>query len=119
MPGYLQIVANHTILLELWVCIGSCLGIIFVTPTTWLFKTVPTCGCWLCTIIVSLIGSNGAGKSTLLNNLQGQLLHAETLEFVHPTKNKWIKFKSEIPKDFKKMQSFLEKVHGWKIWLSI
>ena len=48
----------------------------------------------------------------LLNSLQGQLLHAETLEFTHPIKNKWVKFKSELPKDFKKMQSFLEKVHG-------
>ena len=55
----------------------------------------------------------------LLNALQGQLLHAETIEFIHPTKNKWVKFKSELPKDFKKIQSFLEKVHGWKIWLSI
>ena len=71
---------------------------------------------------ISIIGDKQYGKrmlkfkkinkelSTLLKNLQGQLLHAETLEFIHPTKNKWIKFKSELPEDFKKMLSFLNNV---------
>ena len=49
---------------------------------------------------------------SLLDALQGQLLHAETIEFIHPTKNKWVKFKSELPKDFKKMIGFLENVDG-------
>ena len=73
---------------------------------------------------VSILGDKQYGKKKLkfkkineelaflLNSLQGQLLHAETIEFTHPTKNKWVKFKSELPRDFKKMQSFLEKVHG-------
>ena len=73
---------------------------------------------------ISILGDKQYGKkklkfkkinkelAILLNSLQGQLLHAETIEFTHPTKNKWVKFKSELPKDFKKMQSFLEKVHG-------
>ena len=73
---------------------------------------------------ISILGDKQYGKKKLkfkkinkelaflLNALQGQLLHAETIEFIHPTKNKWVKFKSELPKDFKKMQSFLEKVHG-------
>ena len=73
---------------------------------------------------VSILGDKQYGKKKLkfkkinkelaflLNALQGQLLHAETVEFIHPTKNKWVKFKSELPKDFKKMLSFLEKVHG-------
>ena len=73
---------------------------------------------------VSILGDKQYGKKKLkfkkineelaflLNSLQGQLLHAETLEFTHPTKNKWVKFKSELPKDFKKVQSLLEKVHG-------
>ena len=73
---------------------------------------------------ISILGDKQYGKKKLkfkkinkelaflLNGLQGQLLHAETIEFIHPTKNKWVKFKSELPKDFKKMQSFLEKVHG-------
>ena len=73
---------------------------------------------------VSILGDKQYGKkklkfkkinkelAILLNSLQGQLLHAETIEFTHPTKNKWVKFKSELPKDFKIMQSLLEKVHG-------
>ena len=73
---------------------------------------------------VSILGDKQYGKKKLkfkkinkelaflLNALQGQLLHAETVEFIHPTKNKWVKFKSELPKDFKIMQSLLEKVHG-------
>ena len=36
-------------------------------------------------------------------NLKGQALHAETLEFLHPTKNKWVKFKTNVPTDFKKL----------------
>ena len=71
---------------------------------------------------ISIIGDKQYGKrmikfkkinkelSTLLKNLQGQSLHAETLEFIHPTKNKWIKFKSELPEDFEKMLSFLNNV---------
>ena len=50
--------------------------------------------------------------STLLDGLQGQLLHAQTLEFTHPTKNKRIKFKSDLPKDFKKILNLLEKVNS-------
>ena len=73
---------------------------------------------------ISILGDKQYGKKKLkfkkinkelaflLNSLQGQLLHAENIEFTHPTKNQWVKFKSELPKDFKKMQSFLEKVHG-------
>ena len=73
---------------------------------------------------ISILGDKKYGKrklkfkkinkkfSLLLNDLQGQLLHAETIEFIHPTKNKWVKFKSELPKDFKKMLSFLENVNS-------
>ena len=50
--------------------------------------------------------------STLLDDLQGQLLHAQTLEFTHPTKNKRIKFKSDLPKDFKKILNLLENVNS-------
>ena len=45
-------------------------------------------------------------------SLKGQLLHAETIEFIHPTKNKWVKFKSELPKDFKKNANLLENVNS-------
>ena len=73
---------------------------------------------------ISILGDKQYGKKklkfkkinkelfSLLDTLQGQLLHAETIEFIHPTKNKWVKFKSELPKDFKKMIGFLENVDG-------
>ena len=73
---------------------------------------------------ISILGDKQYGKKKLkfkkintelaflINKLQGQLLHAETIEFIHPTKNKWVQFKSELPKDFKKMLSFLDKVHS-------
>ena len=42
-----------------------------------------------------------------LNNLKGQTLHAQTLEFYHPVKKKQLKFKSNLPAEFKKMLNFL------------
>ena len=45
-----------------------------------------------------------------LSNLKGQALHAETLEFLHPTKSIWIKFKSSLPSDFRKMLNLLKKL---------
>ncbi len=33
-----------------------------------------------------------------------------SLEFVHPTKNKWVKFASDPPEDFKKMLNLLKKL---------
>ena len=68
----------------------------------------------------SLLGDKQYGKKNLkfkkinqeffklLSNLNRQALHAETLEFAHPTNNKWVKFNSELPLDFKKMLDFLE-----------
>ena len=47
-----------------------------------------------------------------LNNLSGQALHAQTLEFEHPTKKKRVSFKSNPPDDFKKMINFLNKLGG-------
>ncbi len=44
-----------------------------------------------------------------LNELNGQALHAMTLGFIHPTKNKWLNFKSNIPQDFKKLLELLNK----------
>ena len=69
---------------------------------------------------VSLLGDKQYGKKKLkfkkinndffskLNNFTGQALHAKTLEFIHPTKNKLIKFKSELPEDFNKILKMLE-----------
>ena len=46
----------------------------------------------------------------LLSNLNGQALHAQTLEFTHPTKNKRLKFSSILPNDFNKILELLKKL---------
>ncbi len=68
----------------------------------------------------SLLGDNQYGKKNLkfkkinsefetnLMKLSGQALHAKTLEFIHPTQKKIVKFKSEPPIDFKKMLNLLK-----------
>ena len=73
---------------------------------------------------ISLIGDNQYGKKNLkfkrinkiflekLINIKGQALHAQTLEFEHPTKRKWVSFKTNVPDDFKKMLDLLNKLHG-------
>ena len=43
-----------------------------------------------------------------LNDIKGQALHAQTIEFVHPKNNKLLNFKSDLPRDFKKMLDFLK-----------
>ena len=73
---------------------------------------------------VSILGDKQYGKkklkfkkinkkfSSLLNSLKGQVLHAQTLEFMHPTKNKWTKFKSDLPNDFQKMLNLLNNLNS-------
>ena len=73
---------------------------------------------------ISLIGDNQYGKRNIkfkridkiflekLINIKGQALHAQTLEFEHPTKRKWVSFKTNVPDDFKKMLDLLNKLHG-------
>ena len=43
----------------------------------------------------------------LLKLFSGQALHAKSLGFIHPTKNKWVNFESELPEDFEKMLKLL------------
>ena len=43
-------------------------------------------------------------------NISGQALHAKTLGFNHPTKNKFIQFESKLPHNFKKLVDLLEKL---------
>ena len=45
----------------------------------------------------------------ILSSFERQALHAKSLGFLHPTKNRFINFESKLPKDFKKMLDFLEK----------
>ena len=43
-----------------------------------------------------------------LNDIKGQALHAQTLEFTHPKNNKRINFNSDLPRDFKKLLDYLK-----------
>ena len=72
----------------------------------------------------SLLGDKQYGKKSIkfkkinkdffnnLSTLDGQALHAETLEFIHPTKKKWVSFKSKLPIDFKKTLDLLNNLSG-------
>ncbi len=44
----------------------------------------------------------------ILVSFNRQALHAKSLGFLHPTKNKLMSFDSKLPQDFKKMLDFLE-----------
>ena len=48
----------------------------------------------------------------ILSNISGQVLHAQTLEFSHPVKKEWMRFKAPLPNDFKKMLNLLGKLSG-------
>ena len=68
----------------------------------------------------SLLGDNQYGKKNVkfkkinedflknLSVLNGQALHAKSLGFIHPSKNKWVNFESELPSDFKKLLDLLK-----------
>jgi len=43
-----------------------------------------------------------------LSVLNGQALHAKSLAFIHPVRNKLVKFESELPQDFKKLLDLLK-----------
>ena len=72
----------------------------------------------------SLLGDNQYGKANTkfkkinedflkkLSALSGQALHAKTLGFLHPSKNKWVRFESELPNDFKKLLELLNNLSG-------
>ena len=72
----------------------------------------------------SLLGDKQYGKKNIkfkkinkdffdkLSELNGQALHAQTLEFIHPTKKKWVSFDSKLPIDFKKTLDLLNNLSG-------
>ena len=72
----------------------------------------------------SLLGDKQYGKKNIkfkkinkeffnkLSKLNGQALHAQTLEFIHPIKKKIVSFKSNLPLDFKKMLNLLNNLNG-------
>jgi 23S rRNA pseudouridine1911/1915/1917 synthase len=47
-----------------------------------------------------------------LKMMNGQALHAYTIEFFHPIKKKRLSFKADIPEDFKKMLNLLKNLNG-------
>ena len=69
----------------------------------------------------SILGDQKYGKKNLkfkkinkdfyniLSGISGQVLHAQTIEFSHPVKKRWMSFKAPLPDDFKKMLNFLSK----------
>ena len=68
----------------------------------------------------SLLGDNQYGKKNIkfkkvnedffkkLSVLNGQALHAKSLGFIHPSKNKWVSFESELPSDFEQLLDLLK-----------
>ena len=72
----------------------------------------------------SIIGDKQYGKKNIrfkkinkeffevFSNLSGQALHAKSLGFIHPSTNKFINFKSNLPYEFKKLLDLLNKLSG-------
>ncbi len=54
-----------------------------------------------------LLGDTVYGPAKQIPKVEGQMLHAKTLGFIHPTTHKYIEFNSEVPDDFSKV---IEKV---------
>lgn len=50
-----------------------------------------------------VLGDEVYGQKNNKYNITGQALHAKTLGFVHPTKNKYIEFQAELPEYFGKI----------------
>jgi len=55
-----------------------------------------------------LIGDPTYGPKNSKFNLKGQVLHAKTLGFVHPTKGEYMEFSSELPEYFNKLLRVLK-----------
>ena len=72
----------------------------------------------------SLLGDKQYGKKNIkfkkinkdffnkLSKLNGQAILAQTLEFIHPTKKKWVSFDCKLPIDFKKTLDLLNNLSG-------
>ena len=50
-----------------------------------------------------LLGDEVYGPKNCPYNLQGQVLHAKTLGFIHPTSKEYVEFDSELPEYFQKL----------------
>lgn len=56
-----------------------------------------------------LVGDPVYGYKKQKYNLEGQMLHAKVLGFVHPTRNEYMEFESELPSYFTKILEILKK----------
>lgn len=56
-----------------------------------------------------IVGDKAYNKNTDKFNLSGQLLHAETLQFIHPITREEMKFFAPIPDDFRHVLEMLDK----------
>ena len=54
-----------------------------------------------------ILGDPVYGPKKCPYNLNGQMLHAGVLGFIHPTKNEYVEFNSELPEHFEKMLKLL------------
>jgi len=57
----------------------------------------------------ALVGDGIYGKASNEFGVNGQLLHAKVLGFIHPTKKQYIEFTSKIHSDFEEVLNILEK----------
>jgi len=55
-----------------------------------------------------LVGDEVYGKKDTTFKVQGQMLHAKVLGFIHPTNNKYIEFESDLPDEFNTILEKLE-----------
>ena len=60
-----------------------------------------------------LVGDVMYGTKKQEFNVEGQLLHAKTLGFMHPSKNEFVKFDSDLPEDFTKILNILRSRKNW------
>ena len=59
-------------------------------------------------IMHPLVGDSVYGYKKQRFNLNGQMLHAKLLGFIHPTTGKYMEFESELPNYFKKIIEILQ-----------
>lgn len=57
-----------------------------------------------------IVGDPVYGYSKQKFKLEGQMLHAKTLGFIHPSTNKYMEFNSELPEYFKKIIEIISNV---------
>ena len=60
-----------------------------------------------------IIGDQVYGPEKVTFGLKSQLLHAKKLGFIHPTKNIYMEFDSELPTEFQEVLEILKKKRGY------